>query len=98
MTCLEKEPGYQARTGGIIRGVREYRAKNGVMCFIDLQFKGEKGTSLTIFGDRWKSLKKDIKVGKFVECMLTVSEYRDKKNFVLSSRGGAENYIHVFNN
>jgi len=91
---FENDAGYQAHVGGIIRSVREHRARNGVMAFVDFQF-GKKKASLTIFGDRWQTYKHFVKPGALFYGDLTVSEYREKKNFVLSGRGGADNYMKV---
>lgn len=91
---FEQEAGYQAHVGGIIRSVREHRAKNGVMAFVDFQYKAKR-TSITIFGDRWSALKYHVKPGALFYGDLTVNEYREKKSFIMSSRGGAENFMKV---
>lgn len=87
--------GEQVKICGVIRSTREFRAKNGTMAFVDIGYRDSEA-SLTIFGDRWQSYKSKIKAGVFVHGTLTISEYREKKNLVMSNYKGATNYLTVY--
>ena len=83
--AFELGPGNVVRVGGIVRKVREHKAKGGVMAFIDIQFF-KKSSSVTLFADSWEKLKDKITTGSLVYGNLKVNEYKGKLSFMLSTR------------
>ena len=74
-----------ARIGGIVRKIKEYKSKNGIMAFIDFQFYDDL-SSITVFSDNWNKLKNKIKIGDVFYSDSVVNEYNGNKSFLLSSK------------